>query len=88
MSCVNNKKTRLNEKITNRHINNEEYENQKCRLKVILAAIPCNLKALFAFSKFIRTSDRQRMMAEVMIKSYMQTDIYVNYESGDDVDES
>ena len=33
----------MREKITNRPINNEEYENQKRRLKVNLAAIPCNL---------------------------------------------
>jgi hypothetical protein len=62
---------RVDEKITNRHINNEKYEKQKRRLKVNLAAIPRNLKALFAYSKYIRTSDEVRMTAEVLVKSYM-----------------
>ncbi len=69
----------MDEKITNKHINNEEYEKQKRRLKVNLAAIPCNLKALFAFTKYIRTSDGVRMTAEVLIKSYMPTDLQVKY---------
>ena len=69
----------MDEKITNRHINNEEYEKQKRKLKVNLAAIPCNLKALFAFSKYIRTSDGVRMTAEVLIKSYIPMDLQVKY---------
>ena len=69
----------MDEKITNRHINSDDYEKEKRRLKVNLAAIPCNLKALFAFSKYIRTSDGVRMTAEVLIKSYMPADIQVKY---------
>ena len=59
----------------------DDYEKEKRTLKVNLAAIPCNLKALFAFSKYIRTSDGVRMTAEVLIKSYMPMDIQANYGS-------
>ena len=69
----------MDEKITNRHINSDDYEKQKHRLKVNLAAIPCNLTALFAFPKYIRISDRVIMTVEVLIKSYMPIELQVKY---------
>ena len=54
------------------HLNNkDDWEQAETQKKIYLSHIPNNFKVLFAYSGYIRTSDKKRMTAEILINSYM-----------------
>ena len=68
---------RVKEKIKNHKENKEEIQERIENPKINLSAIPSNLKALFAFSKFIRNSDGKRMVADVLMESYLTDELKI-----------